>query len=473
MGRQAELLELVQGLCEASSGRRCVSIVEGEPGIGKTRLAEEFAIYATRLGARVVWGRLRNAPNNPARHDWLDLITGSLTNDIGVSADYIALPLFEGQEESDITRDFSGSESGDNNCHKWKFEKARKLLQGNGDVKTPVVILDDLLADNGSLRMLMDLLTVLSDGGYVIAIFRDNGPDWRSRLVNSVSALGVSVKRLCLQALSEADARQLIAADGLPLRKEAVLERLYCAAGGNPLLLNQLAKTLRVQVDAQALSEDATTAGREPASRPSDDWIFIREGDYWTATFQRRVVRLRHTKGALYLAHLLDHPGQEFHALQLSLLTEPLSATESDTFSDGYSFSDSLTSDLALSDAGPLIDAHARTAYTRRLKELEEDYEEAQNNHDLGRVYELSRERAMLEQQLAVSVGLGGRDRRACSDGERARVRVTHAIKSLIKRTKDPHPSLAAYLAVTVRTGTFCSYTPLGTASSWRVVGSL
>jgi AAA ATPase domain len=468
VGRQAELLELVHGFCEASSGRRCVSIVEGEPGIGKTRLTQEFAVYATRLGARVIWGRVRRPADSPSRHGWLDLMTSSVTDDTGVSADYMALPLFEGDEENDITHDFSSPKSGANGH--WKFEEAGTFLKREGATQTPVVILDDLLADSVSLGILTDLLAVLSDGGHLIATFRDSGGDWRSRLANSVSALGVSVKRLCLEALSEADARQLIAADGIPLRKETILDRLYCAAGGNPLLLNQLARMLRVQVDAQALSEDASVAGGEPTSRRPDDWIFMREGDYWTATFQRRVVHLRHTKGALYLAHLLHHPGQEFHALQLSLLTEPSPATENDASANTYSFSDGLSSDLALSDAGPFIDGHARTAYTQRLKELEEDYEEAQNNHDLGRVYELSRERGMLQQQLAVSVGLGGRDRRACSHGERARVRVTHAIKSLIRHTKDAHPSLSAYLAVTIRTGTFCSYTPLATASTWRVL---
>ena len=32
-------------------------MVVGEPGIGKTRLAQEFAVYAALRGARVLWGR--------------------------------------------------------------------------------------------------------------------------------------------------------------------------------------------------------------------------------------------------------------------------------------------------------------------------------------------------------------------------------------------------------------------------------
>jgi hypothetical protein len=43
---------------------------------------------------------------------------------------------------------------------------------------------------------------------------------------------------------------------------------------------------------------------------------------------------------------------------------------------------------------------------------------------------------------------------------ERARVNVTRAIIATLKRIREHHPELARHLKATVRTGTFCVYTP-------------
>jgi hypothetical protein len=57
-------------------------------------------------------------------------------------------------------------------------------------------------------------------------------------------------------------------------------------------------------------------------------------------------------------------------------------------------------------------------------------------------------------------VGLGGRDRRAASAAERARVNVTRALKREIRRIGDQDARLGRELSTTVRTGTFCAYEP-------------
>ena len=48
-----------------------------------------------------------------------------------------------------------------------------------------------------------------------------------------------------------------------------------------------------------------------------------------------------------------------------------------------------------------------------------------------------------LTRQLAVALGLGGRDRRAASDSERARVSVSKAVHSAVRRLDDQHPDSA------------------------------
>ncbi|MDP9236727.1 MAG: serine/threonine-protein kinase, partial [Chloroflexota bacterium] len=57
VGRGEEMGQLKDALDGALSGKAALIFVAGEPGIGKTRLAEEFAVYAGLRGAHVLSGR--------------------------------------------------------------------------------------------------------------------------------------------------------------------------------------------------------------------------------------------------------------------------------------------------------------------------------------------------------------------------------------------------------------------------------
>jgi serine/threonine protein kinase len=57
VGRQAEMDELKAAFEDAFSGRGRMVTLVGEPGIGKTRISQELATYASLRGARVLWGR--------------------------------------------------------------------------------------------------------------------------------------------------------------------------------------------------------------------------------------------------------------------------------------------------------------------------------------------------------------------------------------------------------------------------------
>ncbi len=57
VGRAEEVARLHQRLAEARAGRGGLVMLVGEPGIGKTRTAEEFCEAARQDGAAVAWGR--------------------------------------------------------------------------------------------------------------------------------------------------------------------------------------------------------------------------------------------------------------------------------------------------------------------------------------------------------------------------------------------------------------------------------
>ena len=184
----------------------------------------------------------------------------------------------------------------------------------------------------------------------------------------------------------------------------------------------------------------------EVAATPTS--VFRREGDYWSVVFEGRTVRVRDLKGMRYLAQLLARPGREFHVLDLV-------AAESGR-------------QTALGDAGEMLDERAKTAYRRRLAEIEDDIEQARTLGDAGREMQVDAERDFLMRELARAVGLGGRDRRAASASERARSGVTRAIRQAITRLGEHHRELGEHLDHAVRTGTYCAYVPEpGAGAAW------
>jgi tetratricopeptide (TPR) repeat protein len=212
-----------------------------------------------------------------------------------------------------------------------------------------------------------------------------------------------------------------------------------------------------------------------PALQPSSDRsgadaavqnVFRREGDIWTITYQGQTLRLRDLKGLSYISRLLQNPGQEFHVL--SLVTEIDAATGTETHEARAEFSSMSREQLAernlraggLEDAGEMLDAQAKAAYASRLKQLREELEDAEEVRNPERVAKVEDEIEELSRELSRAVGRGGRDRRAGSSSERARLSVTRAIKMAIERSAQNHSRLAAHLNACIRTGAFCCYRP-------------
>src|SRR6185503_13444513 len=107
-----------------------------------------------------------------------------------------------------------------------------------------------------------------------------------------------------------------------------------------------------------------------------------------------------------YLAELLHNPGQGFRALDLSA-GDGKRAKEVD------------------GDAGVILDAQAKAEYRERLEDLREEADEAERFNDPERARRAREEIEFLSEELSRATGLGGRDRKAASTAERARLNVT------------------------------------------------
>ena len=213
---------------------------------------------------------------------------------------------------------------------------------------------------------------------------------------------------------------------------------------------------------AEALLESIRESlAHRPALFPHEKSAFIRQGDYWTIRYQGRAANLKATRGLDCLRYLLRHPGREIHVSELLASLPHASAAGSAVHASGRLFGDGDRFIIAgLNDAGPVLDAQAKAEYKCRLNELREDLEEAERFNDPARAAKAHDEMNGIARQLAAAVGLGGRDRRASSESDRARSAATKRIKEAIHRIAEAIPPLGHHLAARIKTGYFCSYNP-------------
>lgn len=198
----------------------------------------------------------------------------------------------------------------------------------------------------------------------------------------------------------------------------------------------------------------------EPLPKPARTTrgVFARTGEYWTIGYGDAGFSLKDVKGLSYIQRLLQHPGEEFHALDLIDRPGAGSAAESASADAATLLSDASVSIGGLGDAGEMLDSRAKQEYKRRLLELREKLTDLRERGDSDRAAEVESEIDFLAREMTRAVGLGGRDRRAGAAAERARINVNRAIKGAFQKISERNADLEKLLDSTIRTGLFCCY---------------
>ena len=176
-------------------------------------------------------------------------------------------------------------------------------------------------------------------------------------------------------------------------------------------------------------------------------FILRRDGDYWIASRGNHRKVIKHVSGLLLIEHMLNHPAERFHVLELERLVKlPRTAGGFESANE--------------SDLGPAIDARAENSYSARIRELQQELDESRRANDLGRVETLENELEFIARELSRALGLHGRPRRAGSRVERARLRITSVIRRAIRYVDNSDTALGYHLKRAIRTGTYCCYLP-------------
>jgi DNA-binding CsgD family transcriptional regulator len=258
VGRAGELAALTADLDAAAAGRGGVVLVAGEPGVGKTRLAEELAARATVRGAVVLWGRCWEGAGAPAFWPWVQVVRGyvqvhagdpaSLRRDLGVGAADIAqlVPAVR-----DCIPDLPPASPLEPEEARFRlFDSLAGFLRAAAARRPLLLVLDDLhWADAASLALLRFLsLELEGTGPLVLGNYRHTEVGQGHPLLAAVADLTRGQHRwLLLGGLGEREVASFVAlVTGAEPSAELAAE-LYRQTDGNPFFVTEVVQLLASQ----------------------------------------------------------------------------------------------------------------------------------------------------------------------------------------------------------------------------------
>jgi DNA-binding SARP family transcriptional activator len=247
VGRRAELAQLGEQLTRADDGNGRLILLHGETGVGKSRLAAEFATEASRRGCCVLsagsgdhTGHLAYGPFAVALEGYVARLPARERSKL--ARRYPALARFVpslGLAEQRAAAERSGDDQ------LYLVPAIVGLLTEVAQSKSVVLVFGDL---HGLHRSSLDLLGYLAALAaarrwLIVGTYRDEALEVGSDLERMVAAIrreGLALD-LELERLSRADCDRLVRAL-LPARpvSEALLDHVYARSLGNPLFAEEL-----------------------------------------------------------------------------------------------------------------------------------------------------------------------------------------------------------------------------------------
>lgn len=254
VGRERELDELVSALEDVIAGRGRLVLLSGEPGIGKSRLADELAGQARRRAARVLWGRCWESGGAPAYWPWMQSIR-ALVRDL--DADTVRDLLATGAadvaqlvpELRENLPEIGPSPSVASDSARFRlFDATSTFLKRTAALEPLVLILDDLqVADTPSLLLLRFLAAELHDAHIlVVGVYRDTGFSREHPLTTTVREamrLGVT-RRMPLEGLSRDQVAQYVALAAGVEPSAHLVAAIHAGTEGNPLFVGEVVRLL-------------------------------------------------------------------------------------------------------------------------------------------------------------------------------------------------------------------------------------
>lgn len=264
VGREGERRRLAEVLDNALDGRGAVVLVEGESGVGKTRLLAEIAEDARWRGMDVLWGRSAPSGGRPfgPLSDALSAIDDLRVRQLAARVEppwlEVIEPLLPTRGDAD-TGTSAGHSQRRADDQQRMHEAITAAMRGLASLSPTLIVIEDVhWADDDTIRALDHLAEHVAGERLVVAVSyrhgeaRDRHDVWK--LLRELDRLE-ACERISLTPYSPAQTEELIRRS-LSLNEVAqdFSERLHRDTGGIPLFIVETLRALYEKDDLDVAS---------------------------------------------------------------------------------------------------------------------------------------------------------------------------------------------------------------------------
>jgi DNA-binding CsgD family transcriptional regulator len=253
IGRRTELDASLAALDRAVAGAPGIVLLAGEPGIGKTRTAQEVSLAARERGLLALWGRCPEEPGAPPYWPWVQMLRRYVAQDDARQREQIIGPAAVqiASLDQELARNLGGgrttpAESETTEARFRLFDSIAGFWQRAAAHQPLLLVFDDLhRADVPSLRLLEFLMAEAGASRLmVLGTYRDAEVTRQHPLSATLAELNrhTRVQRLLLGGFNVTETAQFVTAAGGPATEIAAM--LHEQTDGHPLFLSELVQEI-------------------------------------------------------------------------------------------------------------------------------------------------------------------------------------------------------------------------------------
>jgi len=254
VGRQAERAELRRCLDQAARGRGALVMIGGEPGVGKTRLAEELLLEARQRGLLTLTGHCYEMEGAPPYIPFVEILEATarivpqeaFRQALGDSAPEVAKLMPELRRLfPDIAPPL---ELPPEQERRYLFNSIQEFLARAGRAQPLLLVLDDLhWADDATLLLLQHIAQRISEMPMlIVGTYRDVELDVARPLARALQELTRQrlAHDLALKRLPEAEVAAMLRALSGQEPPASLVKAVYRETEGNPFFVEEVFKHL-------------------------------------------------------------------------------------------------------------------------------------------------------------------------------------------------------------------------------------
>ncbi|WP_061291012.1 ATP-binding protein [Herbidospora cretacea] len=279
VGRQEELTLLRQAVGSAGHAGGQIVLVEGPPGVGKSRLLAELTDEAAANGALTLWGRCHDGDGAPSMWPWVQIAEALVAALPDKDRAHWTAAL--GDLLPDPAREAHALPKADAFAQFRLFGDVVALFGAVAAVRPLIVVIEDLhWADQATLALFARLAESLPDRSLLLGTLRDHAPTPGPHVRRMLAAVARHDRhrRISLGPLGPQDVADLVHQETGQCPSPGVARSIQARTEGNPLFVRELARFLAEeghladQVAAQAaVPSTVRDIVRDRTSRLDDD----------------------------------------------------------------------------------------------------------------------------------------------------------------------------------------------------------